>query len=132
MRATTCKHYTGILGGDILDKEALAARRCAAGVVHTDVKEPGTGRGIRFPCVDSQCGTLTCPQHEYPSQAEIEAQEREIAAFVERMARVVAGELMECLHCGAAVERWREVRPCVYAEPCGHRQYQWRAPEAHQ
>jgi hypothetical protein len=33
------------------------------------------------------------------------------------------------LQCGAPVERYVEVRPCVYAEPCRHRQPQGRAPK---
>jgi hypothetical protein len=34
------------------------------------------------------------------------------------------------LVCEATVESYREARPCVYAEPCGHRQWQGRKPKA--
>lgn len=128
MNADMCAHYNGILGGDILDTKALAERRCSAGVLYADVKEPGAGFGTRFPCVDSQRGTVVCERHEYPTQEQLDEQEHERAEVLKRLAAVMRGDLMECLECRAPVTRWREVRPCVYAEPCGHRQYQGKAP----
>lgn len=129
MNSDMCVHYNGILGGDILDKEALEGRRCKAGIRYADVKEQGIGHGTRFPCVDSQRGTITCPLHQYPTKAQIAEQERQLTEYLERFAKVMSGELKECLTCHKPVERYREVRPCVYAEPCGHRQYQGRAPK---
>jgi hypothetical protein len=126
---THCIHYNGILGGDILDKKALAERRCNAGVLYADVKEPSVGRGTRFPCVDSQRGTITCSKRQYPTPEQLAEDEQQIQAYLERLAGVMRGDLKECLHCGTAVEQYREVRPCVYAEPCGHRQYQGRMPK---
>jgi hypothetical protein len=32
-----------------------------------------------------------------------------------------------CIHCGAVIERKRQVGRSVYAAPCGHRQYQGKA-----
>ena len=29
-----------------------------------------------------------------------------------------------CLTCGVEITKVRQVKRCVYAEPCGHRQYQ--------
>ena len=52
-----------------------------------------------------------------------------IVAYLERLASVMRGESRECLVCNAPVESYREVRPCVYAEPCGHRQWQGRKPK---
>lgn len=125
-----CVHYTGILGGDILDREALAERRCTAGIRYADVKEPGDGHGIRFPCVDRMRGAGVCSLHQYPTAEQLAEEDKKLTAYMEKFASVMRGELKECLTCGAAVERYREVRPCVYAEPCGHRQWQGRAPKA--
>ncbi len=129
IRADMCVHYTGWLGGDILDKKALAERRCKAGVMYADVREDGVGHGHRIPCVDSLKGNLGCPLHEYPTVTQLAEEERTLDEYLTRFAKVVAGELKECLSCRAPVERYKEVRPCVYAEPSGHRQYQGRAPK---
>ena len=52
-----------------------------------------------------------------------------VLAFLEQLDKVMRGESRECLICEALVEFYREVRPCVYAEPCGHRQWQGRKPK---
>lgn len=61
---------------------------------------------------------------------DIDEAKQVVAEYLTKLAQVMRGELKECLTCGVAVERYREVRPCVYAEPCGHRQWQGRAPKA--
>lgn len=55
---------------------------------------------------------------------------RAIVEYLEKLAKVMRGESRECLVCEATVESYREARPCVYAEPCGHRQWQGRKPKA--
>jgi hypothetical protein len=55
--------------------------------------------------------------------------EQAVVAYLEQLAKVMRGESRECLVCNATVESYREVRPCVYAEPCGHRQWQGRKPK---
>jgi hypothetical protein len=47
------------------------------------------------------------------------------AAFTEMLNRI---EEHICVSCLKPVEKYEEVGRCVYAEPCGHRQYQGRAP----
>lgn len=130
MKADTCVHYNGLLGGDIMDKQGLDARRCKAGVLYADVKEDGQGKGHRIPCVDSLRGAGTCPLHQYPTSEQLAERERQIAEHLARFAKVMNGDLKECLVCRAPVERFKEVRPCVYAEPCGHRQYQGKVPRS--
>jgi hypothetical protein len=56
--------------------------------------------------------------------------ERAVLEYLEQLAKVMRGESRECLVCKAPVESYREVRPCVYAEPCGHRQWQGRKPKS--
>jgi hypothetical protein len=55
-------------------------------------------------------------------------EEQAVVVYLEQLARVMRGESHACLVCQAPVEVYREVRPCVYAEPCGHRQWQGRKP----
>lgn len=127
MNANSCVHYDGILGGDILDKKALSERRCKAGILYADVKE--MGQRMTIPCVDRLRGTRTCPLHEYPTPEQLAENEREINEHIAKLWAVQRGELKECLECGAAVESYKEVRPCVYAIPCGHRQWKGQAPK---
>lgn len=52
---------------------------------------------------------------------------RELARV--RIRRMMADlEARRCVVCGEPVESYDQVRRCVYADPCGHRQYQGRAP----
>lgn len=34
----------------------------------------------------------------------------------------------QCVHCGTPVETYEKVGRCVYADPCGHRQWQGQVP----
>jgi hypothetical protein len=64
--------------------------------------------------------------------------EQAVVAYLKQLAEVLRGESHACLVCQAPVEVYREVGPrtleknavvrilCVYAEPCGHRQWQGR------
>lgn len=48
--------------------------------------------------------------------------------FLERFAKMVSGEGDECVRCGAHVDQLEQVGRCVYARPCGCRQYQGKVP----
>ena len=114
-----CNHFTGLVGHSA----------CRAGVAYDDVKEPGDGHGVMLPCIQGYEGTIVCPKRELPTAEQIAQRDAEVADWLHRLAAATRGELKECLECRAPVERYVEVRPCVYAEPCGHRQWQGRAPK---
>ena len=54
--------------------------------------------------------------------------EREITEHLALFAKVMRGEVKECLTCHVAVEHYTQIGPCVYAEPCSHRQWQGKVP----
>jgi hypothetical protein len=54
--------------------------------------------------------------------------ERRAAALAEHKRRVGLLQSKRCIHCEQPVERYEQVGRCVYADPCGHRQYQGRIP----
>lgn len=111
-----CKHFTGYQ--NIV---------CEAGVTYrTLVGGPNLGWLRRLPCLqtEGQHDQATCDRFELPTAEEIaESKARSDAAVAETIRRLEAGL---CPHCGAKVEQERQVGPCVYAEPCGHRMYQGR------
>jgi hypothetical protein len=125
-----CRHYRGI--GRAQDTH------CAAGVAYIDVAQKSgvheDGRPYPIltglPCVRTDrhdADAIPCAAREWPTPAQIAEEEARITESVKEMTRRMAEQ--ECIHCGAKVERYKEVRPCVYAEPCGHRQWQGRAPK---
>jgi hypothetical protein len=115
-----CVHFTGL----------LKSKRCDAGVDYETVKQPGKGHGVRIPCISKYEGTITCALRQFPTPEQEAKEEQAIAEYLSRLAKVMRGELRECLECGKPVDAYREVRPCVYAEPCGHRQWQGKAPKS--
>ena len=44
------------------------------------------------------------------------------------LAKILRGEADNCLHCEAPIETLEQVGDCVYAFPCGCRQYQGKVP----
>ena len=83
----------------------------------------------RLPCYDP---TLKhrCTHHESYSAEEIADRDRAIASFMRQLDAAVGWTLVDatCPHCGATVNRMDQVGECVYARPCGCRQYQGIAP----
>lgn len=66
----------------------------------------------------------TCASRHFPTPEECEAEADRVERYVAELhARAERGE---CFHCGAKIERKRQVGPCIYAEPCGCRQGQGR------
>lgn len=112
-RIRKCKHFNGIQHGQCLagvryDKFAPGCLPC--------LPWPGDGPRIQQP--------EPCSKLEHPTREEAEATERAIDQRIgQRLADIRAGL---CPHCRRPVERRRQVGPCIYAEPCGHRLGQGR------
>jgi len=53
----------------------------------------------------------------------------EIIDAIHEFAKMISGEATHCLHCNQPIDHLEQVGRCVYAEPCGHRQYQGRLPK---
>lgn len=58
-----------------------------------------------------------------------EEEEKQIQAFVKSLADLCAGKIDNCIHCGMPFTELAQHGRCVYAYPCGHRQYQGTLPE---
>jgi len=109
----TCIYFTGILN-----------QQCAAGVPYWPIGQQ--------PClVEYDNGTHVCALRHLPTEAEAQARAevriQEIQASLDRMRHRVANQ--ECLHCGQQWETRKQIGPCIYAYPCGHRQGQGRLPK---
>lgn len=65
-----------------------------------------------------------------PEPVRLDPETEEIARqYVESLVAILSGKSTTCLRCGANVERFEQVGRCVYARPCGCRQYQGKAPK---
>lgn len=53
-----------------------------------------------------------------------EAQKQELADAFKRFVAAITGNPTECIHCKRLIEKLEQVGRCVYARPCGCRQYQ--------
>lgn len=51
-----------------------------------------------------------------------EREKREIGEAFKQYLRSIQNNV--CPHCGSPITNKRQVRRCVYADPCGHRLYQ--------
>ncbi len=112
-----CKYFTGY-------QEIV----CKAGVTYRSlVGGPDLGWLRRLPCLlmEGQHDQAICERFELPIAEELAESERQAEEATRRF--VAALEEGRCPHCEQVVERERQVGPCVYAEPCGHRMYQGRA-----
>ena len=108
-----CKHFNGI-----------SHRVCLAGIRYWSVGPQ--------PCMQEyDTGKHVCPLREFPTpeaaHAEAAVREQHIDEAMKRWNDRRVNH--ECLDCGVPYERLRQVGPCVYAEPCGHQQYQGRLPK---
>lgn len=64
------------------------------------------------------------------SERELSEEERkQVAAFVQKLNDLSAGKIDTCLHCDMPFNELKQVGRCVYAYPCGHRQYQGTLPD---
>lgn len=120
-RAVRCRHFTGLQFG--IGVTGLGS--CAVGIDYRskrDVSRPGMAT---WPCTDRDCPT-TCDKYAPNTPEEIAADEAETLAAIREVEE--RGARGECLHCGTPIARRVQVGPCIYAEPCGHRQGQGRLP----
>lgn len=118
-----CRHY-----------RALANHKtCKIGVdmeaIRAEIKADGKGWDD-FPCWHASKEHEYCARCEPPTQEEIEQEQKEIDAFVEKLNALSDGSSRNCIHCGAIVTSMRKVGRCVYAEPCGCRLWQGDVPPA--
>lgn len=115
-----CKFYNGIHKSE-----------CDAGVAYSDF---GDNFGIvyKIPCL-ARNGVDGCQWRQFPTDEEVAQAEAEHNAalldVMDRVEKLMKGELRECLHCRQPITRLRQVRGCVYASPCNCRQYQGALPE---
>jgi hypothetical protein len=83
------------------------------------------------PCWRDTVSPHTCPLQLFPSAAlarhMAEAEVREMQGIIDSLRTRSANN--QCLHCGEPWTTRRQVGPCIYAEPCGHRQGQGRLPK---
>lgn len=108
-----CRHYAGMHNTDT----------CRAGVRYADVR----GANRNHPCFKDRCEGTACASQSFRTDEEawqaIEDSRSVLAEFVTKLATNV------CPTCDQTVERQRQVGPCVYADPCGHRLYQGRVSQ---
>jgi hypothetical protein len=63
-------------------------------------------------------------------EKKLDPERLEIAADVMKaLVRMLKGEQDTCLHCGAKIGQLYQNGDCVYADPCGCRQYQGTLPK---
>lgn len=58
-----------------------------------------------------------------------EEDEKQIQVFIQRLNDVSSGKSDLCIHCQKPFTALTQVGRCVYAAPCGCRQYQGTLPE---
>lgn len=110
---STCKHFDGIQHDT-----------CLVGVSYSGLLQEGR----RLPCIPQRVGDerlqAPCSQIAYPTREEAEAEQQRVEVIIaQRLADIQAGL---CPHCRRKIESKRQVGPCIYAEPCGHRLGQGR------
>lgn len=69
-----------------------------------------------------------CASFEGYTQAEIDEDDRRVAEFIVKLGALTGGTGERCIHCDAPLESLEQVGRCVYARPCGCRQYQGKVP----
>lgn len=111
-----CKHFNGV-----------QHEVCERGVKYEHVWD-----GQHLPCIHP--GSMRCGLLEYPTDEEFRAQLAEATAAatesMKRLAGLMSGESRECLECHEPITALEQVGRCVYARPCGCRQYQGTVPDA--
>ena len=116
---TSCRHFTGV----------GRSETCAAGIRYDSVRDSTHPGPYRWPCLgaDMRLGegcTTTCVKHELLSKEEAEAEEAEIEAVVSAHLAKLAANI--CPACDTPYTDTKQIGPCLYAIPCGHRLGQGR------
>jgi hypothetical protein len=114
--ANRCRHFNGI------DRKV-----CDAGVGYLDVRDDTTSP-YRWPCFKSDNCVIRCERASFFSEQEIADEVARVQAHaVEFLTTLATGKV--CPHCKMPITKRYEVGRCVYADPCGCRQYQGRLPK---
>ncbi len=112
-REKWCRHYNG----------AALHDECKAGVRYADF-------GVPFPqqpCCGRHEDTVPCPSIAFYTTEEFTEQRKRLANRVAKLAGDL--EAGRCTVCHQPAKQ-RQVGPCVYGDPCGHRMFQGRAQKA--
>lgn len=113
-REEKCRYFTGLMN-----------ITCDVGVDYSTVKItriPNTGGGIKLPCFNDP-GTSCSKQSLFTTEEMAEREARHKATLDKFIAKIEAGLCVECGEKFTPVQKGR----CVYADECGHRQYQGKA-----
>lgn len=105
--------------------------RCPAGVEFESVKvvgkHPGETAGYRLPCFEEDGVSEVCEKVSYYTAEEKAEQEERIREHVRQFTEDLKADRCPVCHQPA---KQRQVGPCVYGDPCGHRMFQGRAKAA--
>jgi hypothetical protein len=114
-RDEKCRYFTGLMN-----------TVCDADVDYSTVKKmpqvPYTGGSILLPCFND-AGTSCQQQSLYTAEEKAEQEARHKAVLDEFVRKVESGL---CVECGIKYTP-KQVGRCVYADECGHRQFQGKA-----
>ena len=111
-----CKHFTGIQHAE-----------CKMNINYEELVGGNRfGIGKRIPCIARNETDVQCTLLAFLTPEEVKAEEDEIQAELAKMLEKMASNV--CPHCDKPIEEYQQVGRCVYANPCGHRQYQGKVP----
>jgi len=100
----------------------LQNKNCKEGVSYESVRAPAleANRAWDVPCIH-RSDLDNCEQRVFPTPEQVEADDRAVREHLgEFLSAMSSGE---CPHCHQPMKK-KQVGPCVYADPCGHRLYQ--------
>lgn len=111
-----CAHFNGLMNDT-----------CRAGVRYEDVRERTDAGPFRFPCFRDDNAPHLCDQCRYRTREEAEEKERRVHESLRLWSADLAADI--CPHCKTPITLYAQVGRSVYADPCGHRLYQGKAPK---
>ena len=115
-----CRHFTGM--GD---------KACEVGIAYDSVSDTTLAFPDHLPCL-SPDQRHRCSHFAAYTDAECQAHEAAHNAVMNEIATFERRETENCLACHRHVDRLEQVGRCVYARPCGCRQWQGYVPEVWQ
>lgn len=114
-----CKHFNGPYN-----------ETCRAGVNYRQLADDSRpGYLNRLPCKKTHFKEdviAPCALLEWKTPEDVAAEEAMIKAELAKMMEEMANDI--CPHCHQPITEYQQVSRCVYAKPCGHRQYQGKVP----
>lgn len=118
-----CKHYNGLLQM-IGHLEFDPDPKCKAGIAYLQFREEGMPAIKTYPCFKSNNMADKCPLAVFPTPEENAEQERQATEALNKFFADIKANV--CPRCQTAMIYKKQVGPCIYAAPCGHRLYQGR------